>query len=77
MNERLKIAIIKKRIEQAELAERTQIHDSRLSGIINGRIFPNLREMTAIAGILGLAVAELWDLNPSQPEVMNISASTN
>jgi len=56
----LKIAIIESRLSQVDIAEAVDLHESRLSQIVNGRRAPNDVERKALARILKRKPADLF-----------------
>ena len=60
MNEQIKIALIKKRLKQAQMSVDLQIHHSRLSGIINGWIKPSTVEKDRISAYLEIPMEDLF-----------------
>ena len=55
----LKREIVQRRLLQADLAEATGIHETRLSRIVNGRVKPKDYERKQLASALGKTVEEL------------------
>ena len=61
----LKKLILRRRLIQADLAERVGVSESRLSRIVNGRVRPFDYEMLQLAKALGVQVEDLsQDLVP-------------
>jgi transcriptional regulator with XRE-family HTH domain len=56
----LKVAIVESRIPQIAIAEKTGIHESRLSRIIHGYLEPREDEKAAIARALRRPVHQLF-----------------
>jgi len=56
----LKIAILESGLSQVDVAEAVDLHESRLSQIINGRREPSDAEMKAIARLLKRKPAQLF-----------------
>ena len=64
-NAELKLAIFTSGRRQVDIAEKTGIHESRLSNIINGRAEPNDDEKKAIARVLRRPVEQLFGEIPA------------
>jgi transcriptional regulator with XRE-family HTH domain len=60
MNMSLKIAIVESGLTQLEIAKAADMHESRLSHIVNGHREPNDAERKAIARILKRKPAQLF-----------------
>lgn len=56
----LKIAIMESGLSQVDLAEATDIHESKLSYIVNGRREPSEAEQKAIARVLKRKASQLF-----------------
>lgn len=56
----LKVAIVKSGMLQVDIAEAIDMHDTKLSFIVNGRREPTDAERKAIARVLKRKVAELF-----------------
>lgn len=56
----LKIAIVESGLSQVDVAEAVDLHESRLSQIINGRREPSDAERKAIARVLKRKPAQLF-----------------
>jgi len=56
----LKIAIVKSGLSQVDIAEAIDMHDTKLSFIVNGRREASDAERKAIARVLKRRVAELF-----------------
>lgn len=56
----LKIAIVESGLAQVDVAEAADIHESRMSNIVNGRLEPNEAERKAIARILKRKSSQLF-----------------
>lgn len=62
MNMALKIAIIESGLSQIEVAKAADLHESKMSQIVNGHREPSDAERKALAKILKRKPAELWAL---------------
>jgi transcriptional regulator with XRE-family HTH domain len=60
MNLSLKIAIVESGLTQLEISKIADIHESRLSHIVNGHREPNDLERKAIARVLKRKMADLF-----------------
>ena len=60
MNLPLKIAIVESGRSQLELAKATDMHESRLSHIVNGHRDPSDAERKALARVLRRKIADLF-----------------
>lgn len=60
MNMALKIAIVESQLSQVDIAEAAEIHESRLSQIVNGRRKPNPAEQKTLARLLKRKAADLF-----------------
>lgn len=63
MTTELKIARLRRGIQQKDMAQRIGLHYSILSGIECGRIVGNARQRAAILGELGGDEADFFDVN--------------
>jgi transcriptional regulator with XRE-family HTH domain len=61
MNYALKLAILKSRRNQVDIAREVRIFESRLSKIVNGYIEPSWDEKGRIAEVLGQKPEELFE----------------
>ena len=60
MNLTLKVAILQAGLTQADISQRTGIHDTKLSKIVRGYREPSEAEQKAIAKVLRRAVHDLF-----------------
>jgi transcriptional regulator with XRE-family HTH domain len=57
----LKVAIVESGLSQVDIAEAIDMHDTKLSFIVNGRREPSDAEQKAIARVLKRKVSELFE----------------
>ncbi len=65
VGERIKALRLERRLQQRQLAEKSDLAPSMVSQIESGRLTPSLRTLGKLAGVLGVPIALLFEAPPN------------